>query len=239
LQEGNHNRTSWTICQTCQGRGKTSRRLRKKVRREYQIALDEYEKSNKQGEPPIRPKAGTDPCKTCSGSGLIKASQPPKPDTENFPHLAIIGAGIGGTALAAACLHRRIPFTLYERDHSFDARSQGYGLTLQQASKAMQSFGIRSLAQGVVSTKHVMHTTDGQVIGEWGMRKWKPSKAKNTPKRSNVHIARQALRLALLEQVSGHVDIQWGYQLVDFNPNMPAGVGENYGSAKPPVHFNI
>jgi len=41
-------------------------------------------------------------------------------------------------ALAIACLHRGIPYELYERDETFDARSQGYGLTLQQASKALE-----------------------------------------------------------------------------------------------------
>ena len=76
--------------------------------------------------------------------------------------IAIIGGGIGGVALAAACLHRGIPFTLYERDKSFDIRSQGYGLTLQQTSKAIEGFGVTSLKDGVVSTKHVVHTTDGR-----------------------------------------------------------------------------
>lgn len=59
-------------------------------------------------------------------------------DTKNYPNIAIIGGGIGGVALAVACLHRGIPFTLYERDESFNTRSQGYGLTLQQASKAIE-----------------------------------------------------------------------------------------------------
>jgi len=217
-------KTYWTICQACQGRGKTSRRLRKKVRREYRIALEEYEKSTHQGTPPIRPKASTIPCTTCNGSGLVKTEQAPPPDKENYPHIAIIGAGIGGTALAAACLHRSIPFTLYERDHSFDARSQGYGLTLQQASKAIQSFGIETLAHGVVSTKHMMHTTDGKVIGEWGMRKWKPDHTTSPPKRNNVHIARQALRLALMEQVGAPDDIQWGHQLVDYTASPTEGI---------------
>ena len=69
-----------------------------------------------------------------------------------------------------ACLHRAIPFTLYERDSSFDARKQGYGLTLQQASKQIDELGIFFLKEGVNSTKHVVHTTEGKVIGEWGMR---------------------------------------------------------------------
>jgi 2-polyprenyl-6-methoxyphenol hydroxylase-like FAD-dependent oxidoreductase len=137
-------------------------------------------------------------------------------DKENYPHLAIIGAGIGGVALGVACLHRGIPFTLYERDSGFDARSQGYGLTLQQASRAIEGLGVFSLDEGVISTRHVVHTTDGKVIAEWGVRKWLPSDAKTAPKRTNVHIARQSLRLALLEQLGGHEAVHWGHQLVGF-----------------------
>jgi 2-polyprenyl-6-methoxyphenol hydroxylase-like FAD-dependent oxidoreductase len=122
-------------------------------------------------------------------------------------------------ALAVACLHRGIPFTLYERDENFEARSQGYGLTLQQASKAIEGFGIFSLEHGIASTRHLVHTTDGKVIGEWGMRKWLQTEPKKTPKRTNIHIARQSLRLALLEQLGGNDYVQWNHQLVDFKEN--------------------
>jgi 2-polyprenyl-6-methoxyphenol hydroxylase-like FAD-dependent oxidoreductase len=130
--------------------------------------------------------------------------------------VAIIGGGIGGVALAVACLHRGIPFTLYERDNSFDARSQGYGLTLQQASKALSGLGILTLNDGVVSTKHVVHTTEGNVIGEWGMRKWIETNPHVIPRKShihNIHIARQSLRLALLNQLGEHANVKWGHQL--------------------------
>ena len=150
------------------------------------------------------------------GSGLIKCPEPTIANSENLPHIAIIGGGIGGIALAVACLHRGIPFTVYERDEAFSARSQGYGLTLQQASKAIQGLGIFSLKEGVVSTRHVVHTTEGRVIGEWGVRKWMQSDVNASPKRRNVHIARQSLRLELLEQLGGHDKVKWGHQLVDF-----------------------
>jgi 2-polyprenyl-6-methoxyphenol hydroxylase-like FAD-dependent oxidoreductase len=208
--------TSWTICQECKGQGKKSRRINKKVRLQYQKAVEQFEKSNGESPAPIRPKAHLDSCSNCSGSGLIPAASPPIADSENYPHLAIIGGGIGGVALAVACLHRGIPFTLYERDSSFEARSQGYGLTLQQASKAIEGLGVFSLENGVVSTRHLVHTTNGNVIGEWGMRKWMQSDAKKAPKRTNIHIARQSLRLALLEQLGGHDAVKWGQQLVDF-----------------------
>lgn len=208
--------TSWAICPECQGRGKKSRRLSKKVRLHYQMALDQFEKTNGEGLAPIRPKAPLYVCSNCSGSGLIASANPPIADTENYPHVAIIGAGIGGVALAVACLHRGIPFTLYERDSNFDARSQGYGLTLQQASKAIEGLGIFSLEEGVTSTRHVVHTTEGKIIGEWGIRKWLQSEAKTSEKRTNVHIARQSLRLALLEQLGGQDAVQWNHQLIDF-----------------------
>lgn len=207
--------TSWTICQQCQGQGKRSRRLRKKVRVNYQVALDQYEQNNREGTAPVPPKSHLYPCPDCSGSGLIPSASKPQADPANYPHVAIIGGGIGGVALAVACLHRGIPFTLYERDDNFDTRSQGYGLTLQQASKAIEGLGLFTLEEGITSTRHLVHTTEGKVIGEWGMRKWIKSDTKTTPKRTNVHIARQALRLALLKQLGGHNVIHWGHQLID------------------------
>jgi len=205
----------WTICPECKGRGKKSRRLRKKVKLRYQKELDQFEKTKREGTTPVRPKPHLDPCLNCSGSGLIPSASHPIADKENYPKVAIIGGGIGGVALAVACLHRGIPFSIYERDSGFEARSQGYGLTLQQASKAIEGLGIFSLEKGVISTRHVVHTTEGKVIGEWGNRKWIQQDAKTSPKRTNVHIARQSLRLALLEQLGGHDSVYWGHELVD------------------------
>ncbi len=159
----------WTICQECQGRGKKSQRLAKKVRRCYESELEQYHKAGSVGIAPIRPKAHVSLCLKCDGSGLVQSAEIPLTKNENFPHIAIIGAGIGGIALAVTCLHRGIPFTIYERDSSFDARSQGYGLTLQQASKAIESLGIRSLEKGVISNRHVVHTPEGKIVGEWGL----------------------------------------------------------------------
>jgi 2-polyprenyl-6-methoxyphenol hydroxylase-like FAD-dependent oxidoreductase len=216
--------TNWTICQECQGRGKKSRGLTKKARLHYQKALDQFEKTKGEGIPPLLPKGHLYSCLNCSGSGLVHSVSHPIADKENLPHVAIIGGGISGVALAVACLHRRIPFTLYERDINFNIRSQGYGLTLQQASKAIEGLGLFSLEEGVISTKHIVHTTEGKVIGEWGIRKWLQSEAKTPAKRSNIHIARQSLRLALLQQLNGHDTVQWGHQLIDFKESESKGV---------------
>ena len=193
---------SWSVCQNCKGQGKKNRRQPKK-------SLIQQEKVATKNEQIV--------CKSCLGSGILPSVNFPQVDNENYPHVAIIGAGIGGVALAVACLHRGIPFTIYERDKSFSDRSQGYGLTLQQASKAIKGFGLFSLEEeAVVSTKHIVHTSDGKIIGEWGLRKWLPSDTKKQAKHSNLHISRQALRSALLDQLDENNSVKWGHQLVDF-----------------------
>lgn len=209
--------TSWTMCPECKGQGKKSRGLSKKAQNQYRAVLGLFEKGG--GPAPVRPKGHLYPCQKCSGLGVVASASPPTADKENYPNVAIIGGGIGGVALAVACLHRGIPFTLYERDNNFDARSQGYGLTLQQAGKAIKALGILSLEEGVISTRHVVHTTDGNVIGEWGGRKWLESDLQKSPKRSNMHIARQSLRKALLQQLGGTDALHWGHQLIGLNQN--------------------
>jgi 2-polyprenyl-6-methoxyphenol hydroxylase-like FAD-dependent oxidoreductase len=73
-----------------------------------------------------------------------------------------------------------------------------------------------TLNDGIVSTKHVVHNTEGKVLGEWGMRKWIETNPNVIPRKShihNIHIARQALRKALLNQLGQHANIKWGHQL--------------------------
>ena len=213
----------WLICPDCQGRGQKTKRLRKKVRLRYQQDMQQFEKQLSVGLAPIKPKGHLDNCLSCKGSGL-QASSEPCPIDNNYPHIAIIGAGIGGVALAVACLHRGIPFTLFERDTRFDQRSQGYGLTLQQASKAIEGLGIFALDHGVLSTRHLVHTIDGTVIGEWGVGQHPAVKNDALIKRRNVHIARQSLRQALLDQLNTDNEVRWGHQLLDFTERDDTGV---------------
>ena len=205
---------SWIVCNKCKGQGKNSRKLTKDNRQNFQKDVFKFKKNSGEDLTSINFKRHLYACKTCKGSGLVFSEAPPKANKNLYPNLAIIGGGIAGVALAVACLHRSIPFTLYERDTNFEARSQGYGLTLQQASKAVKGFGLFKLDQGVVSSRHVVHTTQGKVIGEWGMRKWMPSKEVSDLKPSNIHIARQALRLELLNQLGGSDFVKWDHKLV-------------------------
>lgn len=221
-------KNSWSICEACLGRGKKSRRLSKKARLNYQLVYDQYVISNRVGDAPPRPKASLYTCPSCGGNGILASSLPPAVDNIKFPHIAIIGAGIGGVALAVACLHRGIPFTLFERDRDFNVRSQGYGLTLQQANRAIKRLGIENLEDGIISTRHLVHNSEGKILGEWGVRKWIKNDLINDQRRSNVHISRQALRQDLLSQLEKYKSVQWGYQLIDFNVSEQGGLHLNF-----------
>lgn len=221
---GEKEKNYWTVCLHCEGSGKKSRRITKKVRLQYERDLEKFKKSASAINEPAKPKAHLEPCSYCTGSGLIETAEIPKPNSEKYPRIAIIGGGIGGVALAVACLHRSIPFTLFERDANFDIRSQGYGLTLQQASKAIAGLGISFLKDGVISTKHVVHNIEGKILGEWGTRKWTNPEEISPSKRSNIHISRQSLRSELITQLGGNEKINWGYQLVNLVEKQENGI---------------
>lgn len=207
-------KTYWVSCKNCGGLGKKRRKPRKKDRQRFQKEYQDFIMSDVNKNKPIKPKGSIYDCPICKGNGIITSTLAPTINP-NFPHVCIIGAGIGGVALALSLFQRGIPFTLFEKDQSFNSRSQGYGLTLQQASKALKRFGITSLPNGINSTKHIVHNSIGEVIGEWGKRKWITEDKKSNSKKSNIHIARQSLRLELLQQLGGPHMVQWDHEFLN------------------------
>ena len=215
-----HGHLQWTVCSNCQGEGRRRKRLSKKAK---------FKRS--QAEATIA--APTELCNDCQGSGLRSVDEQSASSTlpiDSPLHVAIVGGGLGGLALAAASQHRGIQVTVYERDASFHQRHQGYGLTMQQAAPQLRALGITKLDAGITSTKHIVHKADGRVVGEWGMRKWLGDQAivalndKNAKrqKRQNIHIARQELRYQLLlattrttKEASTPI-IRWNHQFLSF-----------------------
>jgi salicylate hydroxylase len=241
----------WTACPKCHGEGKISKSPSRKARLRYKRAkLENQEGAGTGGEgikndaafQPQPPSIRMDPCTNCKSTGIIQTQTPPplpppltttttatnNPKSNNYylPRVAIVGGGLGGLALGIACQHRCIPYTVFERDTHFSQRSSGYGLTLQQASGALAAFGILDLSSGgITSTKHVVHTPDGTVVGEWGLRKWgRDDSKKGPPKRQNVHIARQALRYELLQSLTragnhhaaAAAHLEWNHKLLEY-----------------------
>jgi len=85
-------------------------------------------------------------------------------------HVAIIGGGIGGLALAIALRQRHVRCTVFEKDASFDVRRQGYGLTLQQGSRSLARLGVGAdvAAASTYSSSHWVFDQGGGVLAFWG-----------------------------------------------------------------------
>lgn len=211
----------WQVCTSCLGIGKKAQKIRNKTSKS--LILNNHEKKEHISAKKLIK------CNKCDGKGIIATNFFLKADTDKFPHVAIIGLGISGITLAISCLHRGIPFSIYERDSSFNMRAQGYGLTLQQAGKLINSLGIDFLEEGLVSSRHVVHDTYGNVVAEWGKRKWMPEGESARAKKTNIHIARQALRLSFLNQLPFDSAIHWNHQLINI-------ISENSGNT---LHFSV
>lgn len=212
---------TWTVCTKCDGEGKILKPPTRKARLRHHRARQEQAASGEgvsgAAAPPLLGR--WEPCSSCDSRGIVTAATTTPssflaPSFER-PRIAVIGGGLAGLALAAAARHRGLHCIVYERDEHFYQRRQGYGLTMQQASKALRRLGILELRGGITSTKHVVHQQDGKIVGEWGLRKWGRPHDKKQPKRQNVHIARQALRYQLW-RAAGNDNIRWNHRLSSF-----------------------
>jgi 2-polyprenyl-6-methoxyphenol hydroxylase-like FAD-dependent oxidoreductase len=226
----------WKCCEKCRGNGTIPRRLSSRKQQSKRKKID----SSTTPQPAVTVRMVHDPCRVCHGTGLL----PGVSELSSDLRIAIIGGGIGGLALAAACYHRGLHnVTVYERDATFDARHQGYGLTMQQAAPQLRALGIPlPLRGGITSTKHIVHDAKGSVCGQWGLRHWlgkdestsnaavpdvqEPKPTNSSKRRQNFHIPRQTLRQELLNVVNAMnpAMVQWNHRLVDYMDRPDGGV---------------
>eukprot|EP00978_Attheya_sp_CCMP212_P009000 scaffold21187_cov54-Attheya_sp.AAC.5 len=238
----NNKETVIGICPKCRG---SSRAPQKKKRRERNTQKESFVDDNETPVPRrnqqevsrlLLPSMENPPCPKCKGTGLVHdigSSTPSKIQTmsDEF-HVAIVGGGIGGCALALALQQRHISCTIYERDSHFSQRQQGYGLTMQQGAKALKALGYLATEFGIHSKRHVVHTPDGTIMGEWGMRVWggrtKTTNSNNTSsnKRQNAHIPRQELRRILMDRLAPGT-IQWGHRLLNYKQEVLENTSED------------
>lgn len=168
---------------------------------------------------------------------LTGASNTDSTATSEVIPVAIVGGGIGGAALALALELRGIPYQLFEKDINMHVRKQGYALTMQQGSTALEALGIGKeslLRFGVPSSSHISISNHNVILGQYGDVTRKGGRPNAEPKivfakqdcmsvsrpgsikekgRQNIHIPRQKLRELLFERVSPSC-ISWGKRLV-------------------------
>lgn len=126
---------------------------------------------------------------------------------------------------------------IFEKDKSFDARKQGYALTIQQASSALRALDLTEtlMKEGVTSYAHESFGAHGEVLGCYGpmvrdgvllgshdfsqqeeqLTAFVENLIAKNHNRHNVHIPRQRLRDMMLQRVDPEV-FQWNKKLIEF-----------------------
>ena len=225
--EGNGINMMW--CSSCGGEGVLSS-LSKKQKRARRLEREAAARvSTRNTREHLMPKSSTNtapakniPCKYCQGAGLVPTpSGKPLPPYPESPRVAIVGAGIGGAALALALQQRGVHVSLFERDASFLTRKQGYGLTLQKYSGTIALKQLGVMLKGVGSTANISLTANGRELGRYGHGtriRANEKEAMNSVAsgvRKNVHLPRQALRRVLLERLSPGT-VHWGKKFTNY-----------------------
>jgi hypothetical protein len=130
------------------------------------MAVEQFEKSNGDGTAPVRPKAHLDSAQTVPGLAwfLLRVLQL---QIQKTTHTCYYWWRYRRSGTGCSLFTPRNSY-LYERDSGFEAVS---GLWPHFATRVKQlRIGYFLIKEGVISTRHLVHTTDGK-WSEWGMRK--------------------------------------------------------------------
>ena len=140
--------------------------------------------------------------------------------------VAIIGAGVGGLAVAVALQNVGIKCCVFERDHSLLSRREGYGLTLTNNPKGpLAALGIIEdcIKRDCPSHCHWVFKSDGSILGYYG-RAFKEATSAPEPEaiaerivsRGNLRVPRQDLRELLMEKLDPST-VKWNMKLDNIN----------------------
>ena len=138
-------------------------------------------------------------------------------DVSKCGRIIVAGGGIGGAAVAVALQRRGFKeVVVLESDSSFDARKQGYGLTIQRQD-ATQAMGINLAQDDAPSTSHYTFSSEGHILGFYGEAFGAKSKDRQEAENSGrfIHIPRQMLRKRIVEQIQSGT-IKWKSKLKSF-----------------------
>lgn len=140
----------------------------------------------------------------------------PAVDVSGCGRIVVAGGGIGGAAVAVALQRKGFDVLVLEADRSFDARKQGYGLTIQRQD-AIQAMGIDLAQDDAPSTSHYTFSAEGHILGFFGEAFGSKSKERKESDNSGrfIHIPRQVLRARIVEQVRSGT-IRWDSKLESF-----------------------
>lgn len=166
-------------------------------------------------------------------AGVAAALASADVDVSKCGTIVVAGGGIGGAAVAVALQSKGFDVVVLESDASFDARKQGYGLTIQGYSSTTQSLGISLATDDAPSTSHYTFDSEGRILGFFGEAFSASGKRERQECENSgrfIHIPRQVLRQRILERVQPNT-VRWNCRLKEFlcwnDDDKRRSVGEN------------
>jgi 2-polyprenyl-6-methoxyphenol hydroxylase-like FAD-dependent oxidoreductase len=135
--------------------------------------------------------------------------------------IVILGCGLAG--LSAALSLEQAGFSnicILEKDESYEAQKEGYGLTVSYHPKGpLAHLGLLEQAaqQDCPSRSHYVLSPDGSILGYYGNAF---CKHRGMGQRGNLRIPRKLLRRILLDKLAHTtIKVHWGHKLVDWTQN--------------------
>ncbi|KAL1972577.1 hypothetical protein VTN31DRAFT_6991 [Thermomyces dupontii] len=130
--------------------------------------------------------------------------------------IIIIGAGISGLSLAQYLRREKIPYHVFERDASVDARPGGWGLTLHWGLPALQELLPPELYDRLKETNvNVEAVNDPGRYLFFDLKNGEPKYSLDFPKTGRLRVLRTKLRKLL----TTGLDISWSKKLVEVQEN--------------------
>ena len=142
--------------------------------------------------------------------------------------VVIAGGGISGLALAAALQsrapERRPKVIVLERDPTFEARRQGYGVTLSETNAALDGLGILHdlRARNTRSRAHWTFHSDGRVLGYYGAA-FLPKRMRKPSPWTNLRVPRNEVREVLASRLLPGT-VRFGCRAVSYVEDFACGV---------------
>ncbi|CAE7767814.1 auaG, partial [Symbiodinium pilosum] len=153
-------------------------------------------------------------------------------DVPKCGQIVVAGGGIGGAAVAVALQSKGFDVLVLESDPSFDARKQGYGLTIQGYGSTTQALGIDLARDDAPSTSHYTFSDSGEILGFFGEAFGSTSKDRKESQTAStgrfIHIPRQMLRRRIVDKLRPGT-IRWNCKLKSFKCLEKNGATQKHG----------
>jgi 2-polyprenyl-6-methoxyphenol hydroxylase-like FAD-dependent oxidoreductase len=131
-----------------------------------------------------------------------------------------------------------------ESDAAFDARKQGYGLTVQ-GTDLRDGLGIDLTADDAPSTSHYTFKEDGAVVGFFGEafgtggeKSEKKASSKERASARFAHVPRQIMRLRMLERLKPGT-VRWGSRVRSFEETSRYETSDAVASSRRAVRVTL